>query len=75
MLFWECQFRRDQRSQLNSETFSKIFSAMQVLGMCLLYVKRYFQQYQWSAFLFMTQRTQILLFSGVKVLKRSKITF
>ena len=42
--------------------------------MCLPYLKRYFQEHQWSDFLFMPQITQILLFSGVPFLERSNIT-
>ena len=33
--FWECLFGKDQRSQFNNNTFSKIFPAMEVLAMCL----------------------------------------
>ena len=32
---------------------------MESLGMWLPYVKRYFEDHQWSAFLFMAQMTQI----------------
>ena len=46
---------------------------MEVLGTCLPYVKRYFQVHQWTASLFMAQITQILLFSGMPLLERSKI--
>ena len=42
--------------------------------MCLTYVESHFQKHQWSAFFFMAQITQILLFSGMSVLERSKIT-
>ena len=44
------------------------------LGLCLPYVKRYFQEHQWSTFLFMAQITQILLFSEMPIWERSKIT-
>ena len=47
---------------------------MKVLGLCLYYLKRDFQEQQLSAFFFMAQITQILLFLGKPVLKRSKIT-
>ena len=47
---------------------------VEVSSLCLPYVKRYFQAHRWSAFLFMAQITQILLFSGMPVLQRSKIT-
>ena len=36
-------FGRDQMSQLNNEVYSNIFSAIEVLGMYLPRVKRYFQ--------------------------------
>ena len=42
--------------------------------MRLPYVKIYFQQLQWRVFLFMDQINQILLFSLMNVLERSKIT-
>ena len=35
------------------------------LSLCLPYVKRYFQEHQLSAFFFMAQITQIVLFSGM----------
>ena len=41
---------------------------------CLTSVKRYFEGHQLSAFFFMAQITQILLFSGMVLLERSKIT-
>ena len=47
---------------------------MEVLVICLPYVKRSFQQYQWSAFVFRAQTTQILLFWRMPVSDRSKIT-
>ena len=74
VLFWECHFWKDQRSQLQNYTFSKKNFGVKGLGMCLPYVNRYFQEHQWSAFLFMAQITQILLFSRMLVLQRSKIT-
>ena len=43
------------------------------MNLCLLYGKRYFQEHKWSAFLSMAQITQILLFSGAPLLKRSII--
>ena len=48
--------------------------AMEVLRLCLQYVKRYFQEHEWSAFLFMAQINQILLFLGMQLLGRSKTT-
>ena len=47
---------------------------MEVLGICLPYVKMYFQEHHLSTFFFMGQITQILLFSGILLLERSKIT-
>ena len=57
-------------SQFNSDTFSKHFFAVEVLGMCLPYVKTYFQRYQWNAYFFRAQITQILLFRGKSVWER-----
>ena len=48
--------------------------AMEVLRLCIPYIKRYFQKQQWSAFLFIAEINQILLFSGMQFLERSKIT-
>ena len=42
--------------------------------MCVPYVKIYFQELNRSAFFFMAQITQILLFSGRSILEDSKIT-
>ena len=33
--FRKCQYRRDQRSQFNNDTFSKVVSAMEILVMYL----------------------------------------
>ena len=44
--------------------------AMEILGMCLPYVKRYFQEHQLSVFFFMAQITQILLVSVMSILQR-----
>lgn len=38
--FCYSQFERDQRSQLNNETFSKISFAIEVLGICIPEVKK-----------------------------------
>ena len=46
---------------------------IEVLGICLSYVKRYFQEHQSSAFLYTAQITQILLLSRIQLLERSKI--
>ena len=48
--------------------------AMEVLRLCIPYIKRYFQKQQWSAFLFIAEINQILLFSGMQFLERSKVT-
>ena len=69
--FW---FSKNQRSQFHHNTFSKIYSAMEGLGICLPYIKKCFQEHQWSAFLFMGQITQILLFLGMLLFERLKIT-
>ena len=66
--FWEIKDH-----SLRTTPFQKKLS-MEVLGWCLPYVKRYFQEHQWSTFLFMAQITQILLFSVMSILQRSKIT-
>ena len=71
--FRECRFWRDQRSQFKSYTVSKTFG-MEVLGICLPYIKRYFHQHKWSAFFVRAQISQILLFLKMVVLKWSKIT-
>ena len=47
---------------------------MKVLGLCLPYIKRHFQKHQWSVFFFMAQITHIVLFWGMSLLERSKIT-
>ena len=47
---------------------------MEVSSLCLPYGKGYFQEHQWSAFLFTAEITEILLFSGMRLLERSKIT-
>ena len=47
---------------------------MEVLRMCLPYVKRYCQRHQWNTFFFRAQITQILLFSRMSVLERSNNT-
>ena len=58
---------------LSITPFQKKLS-MEVLDLCLPYVKRYFQEHQWSAFLFMAQITQMLLSFRMLLLDRSKIT-
>ena len=49
-------------------------NSMKVLGLCLPYVKRYFQEDQLSVFFFMAEITKVLLFSLMPILQRSKIT-
>ena len=66
--FWECCSWRDQRSVWERHVFKKK-SATEVLGMCLPYVIRYFQEQQWSAFLFLAQITQILFLSRMWLLE------
>ena len=48
--------------------------SMEVLGMCLPYVKMYFQDHQLSLFFSMAQLTQILLFLEVLLFEKLKIT-
>ena len=48
--------------------------AMEVLGLFLPYVKRYFQEHQLSVFFFTNQITQNLFFRRMTVLQRSKTT-
>ena len=69
--FRERWFWRDQTLQFVSNTFSKKKITMYLLGICLPYVKRYFQEHQWSAFFFRAQITQIMLFSRIPVSERS----
>ena len=59
---------------LKSNTFSKIVFALEVLGVSVLYAKRYLQEHQWSAFFFRAQITQILFLSRMPVSERSEIT-
>ena len=74
VIFGNAAFRETKDHSLRTKSFQKIKFAMGVLGLCLPYVKRYFQEHQLSAFFFMAQITQILLFSGMSLLERSKIT-
>ena len=48
--FREYPLGRGPRSQFNNYTFSKIFSAVIVLGLCLTYLKKFFQLHQWLCF-------------------------
>ena len=65
-----------ERSKITvlNNTLSKKFSAMEVLDLYLPYMKRYFQEHQQIIFFFVAQITQTLLFSGMPLLERSKIT-
>ena len=54
--------------------FQEKKKSVKVLGLCLPYVKRYFQEHQLYVFFCMAQTNQILLFSGMPVWQRSKIT-
>ena len=58
LVFGNSTFGEIKNHNLKTRRFQKIF-AMKVLGICLSYLKRYFQEHQWSAFLFMVQITQI----------------
>ena len=59
-----------QRSRITVSKKKK--NAIEVLSMCLAWVKRYFEENQLTAFFFMAQITQILLFSGMPILQRSQ---
>ena len=52
---------------LLDDNFSKKKFPMEVLGMCLPYVQRYFQEHQLSVFFCMAQTNHFLLFSGIPV--------
>lgn len=66
--FWKCQIGKDQRSQLNKDTLSKKFSAIEVLDMCLPDVKKHFQLYQGEMFFFFRDKiTEICLFLGMLI--------
>ena len=49
-------------------------NCIEALGICLSYIKKYFQEHQWSDFLFVAHITQLLLFSGILLLERSRTT-
>ena len=72
-VFRNAAFGEFKDHSLKRTPFQKKF-AVEVLGMQLPYIKRYFQEYQWSSFLFMAQITQILFLSRVVLLEISKIT-
>ena len=56
----KARFSEIKDHSLITTPFQKRFS-VKVLGMCLPYVKRYFQEHQWSVFFFMTQITYLLV--------------
>ena len=62
-----------QRSQ-RSEIFSRIFSAMEFLSMCVPLSNKVIPKHQWNAFFFRAQISQILLFFRMLVLGWWKIT-
>ena len=59
VFFQESWFWRDQGPQFEKDTFSEKKKKMlfEVLRMCLPYIKGYFQDQEWSAFLFIAQMT------------------
>ena len=59
LVFGNATFGEIKNHNLKTRRFQKIF-AMKVLGICLSYLKRYFQEHQWSAFLLMVHIIQIL---------------
>ena len=74
LFFSKMTVLQGSKSLFENDTFSKQEFVMEVSGLCLPYEKRFFQEHQWSAFLFMAQITQILLLSWMPLSKRSKIT-
>ena len=73
VVFWNLAFGEIKNHSQRTTLFQKKI-VMEVLGLHLPYIKRYFQKHQLSAFYFMAQITQILLFLGMLLLERSKIT-
>ena len=66
-------FREIKGLSLRMTHFPECF-AVEALCMCLPYIKRYFQERQWSVFSFMAHMSEIQLFLRKPVLERSKIT-
>ena len=62
LLFWALSILQRSKITVWERHLLKKKLSMEVLRLCLPYVKRLFQEYQWSAFLFKAQITQILLF-------------
>ena len=73
VVFWNLAFGEIKNHSQRTTLFQKKI-VMEVLGLHLPYIKRYFQKHQLSASYFLAQVTQILLFSGILLLERSKIT-
>lgn len=63
---------RDRSSHFN-DTFSKMFSAMEILGMFLRHLKGILSRTS-DIFFFRAQTTQILLILGMPVWERSNVT-
>ena len=72
--FQQCRFWGDQKSQFENDTFSKKYLLWKFWVCVYFTLKRYFEEHQLSAFFFITHITQTLLFSGMALLERSKIT-
>ena len=72
--FWECFFETDKLSQFNKDTLSKEYSAMEVLRMCLPYVKKYCQRHQCDDVFFRAQINSDSIVFWKLVLERSKMT-
>ena len=73
VVFENANFGEIKDQSLRTAPIQKKTFEGEVLGMCLPYVKMYSQENQWSAFSFMTQITQIRLFSWMPLLEKSKI--
>ena len=74
VVFGNVAFGEIKDHSLRTTPFQKKTLLWEILGMCLPYVKKFFQKHQSSAFLFMNQITQIQFFSRMTVLQGSKIT-
>ena len=69
IIFGNAAFREIKDHSLRTTPFQKKI-AMELLSLCLPYVKRYFREHQLSAFFFMAQITQIMLLLGMLLLER-----
>ena len=56
-VFWNAAFGEIKDHRLKKTPIQKKKMLFEVLGMCLPYIKRYFQEQKRSAFLFMAQMT------------------